>query len=40
MTAVVPAAQADKAVDILRQSGVEAYPIGEIVASDEPIVLC
>ena len=40
MTAVVPAHQADKAIAVLRQSGVEAYPIGEIAVSDEPIVLC
>ena len=40
MTAVVPTHQADKAIAVLRQSGVEAYPIGEIAVSDEPIVLC
>ena len=40
MTAVIPAHQADEAISILRQNGVNAYPIGEIVASDEPIVLC
>ena len=34
MSVVVPAAQADKALEILRDNGVDAYPIGEIVAGD------
>ncbi len=40
MVAIVPAQQADKAAQILRQNGVDAYPIGTVIASDEPITLC
>ena len=37
MSVVVPAAQADKALEILRGSGVDAYVIGEIVSGEEKI---
>ncbi len=40
MTAVVPAAQADEALRILRQSGVEAYALGEVEAGDGGVTLC
>jgi len=37
MSVVVPAAQADKALEILRDNGVDAYVIGEITAGEEKI---
>ena len=37
MSVVVPAVQADKALEILRGSGVDAYVIGEITAGEEKI---
>ena len=37
MSVVVPAAQADRALEILRDSGVDAYVIGEIVSGEEKI---
>ena len=40
MVLVVPAAQADKAVELLRAEGQEAYPIGEIVAGEKGVELC
>ena len=40
MSAVVPAAQADKALSVLRANGEDAYLIGEITAGEERIVLC
>ncbi len=40
MTAVVPAAQADEALRILRQNGVEAYALGEVEAGDGGVTLC
>ena len=40
MSIVVPAAAADKALEILKANGEAAYFIGEIVASEEKIVLC
>ncbi len=39
MSVVVPAAEADRAVAVLRENGVDAYPIGEIVAGDSKIEL-
>ena len=39
MTVVVPAAQADKAIEILKAHGEDAYVIGEIVTGDEKIIL-
>ena len=39
MSIVVPAAEADKALDILRECGEDAYLIGEIVAGEEKIEL-
>ncbi|MDD3212544.1 MAG: phosphoribosylformylglycinamidine cyclo-ligase, partial [Eubacteriales bacterium] len=40
MTAVVPAAQADEAVAILRANGVEAYALGEVQKGDGGVTLC
>ena len=37
MSVVVPAAEAEKAIQILKEQGVDAYPIGEITESDEKI---
>ena len=39
MSIVVPAAEADKAIDILKANGEDAYLIGKIVESDEEIVI-
>ena len=39
MSVVVPAAQADTALNILRENGVDAYVIGGIVAGEEKVVL-
>ena len=40
MTAVVPAAQADEALAVLRANGVEAYALGEIVPGEGGVTLC
>ena len=40
MSVVVPAAQADTALAILRENGEDAYVMGEIVAGEEKVVLC
>ncbi len=40
MSIVVPAAEAEKAIRILKEAGEEAYVIGEIITSDEKVVLC
>ena len=40
MTVTVPAAQADRAIACLSAQGVEAYPIGELVAGEEGVLLC
>ncbi len=40
MSIVVPAESADKALEILRANGEDAYVIGEIVKGDEGIVIC
>ena len=40
MVLVVPAAQADKAVELLGSQGQEAYPMGEIVAGEKGVELC
>ena len=39
MSVVVPAEQADKAIEILKANGEDAYLIGKIVESDEEIVI-
>ncbi len=39
MSVVVPAAEAEKAIAILKANGEDAYVIGEIVAGDEKIIL-
>ncbi len=40
MTAVVPAANAERALSILRANGEDAYILGEIVPGDEKVELC
>ena len=40
MSIVVPAAQADKAIEILKDNGIDAYTIGKIVKSEEKVVIC
>ncbi|MCE5343120.1 MAG: phosphoribosylformylglycinamidine cyclo-ligase [Eubacteriales bacterium] len=40
MTAVVPAAQADTALSVLRASGVDAYVLGEVTPGREGVTLC
>ena len=39
MSIVVPAAEADKALQILRDQGVDAYLIGEIIESEDKITI-
>ena len=39
MSIVVPAEQADTALSILRDNGVDAYVIGDIIAGEEKVVL-
>ncbi len=39
MSVVVPAAEVDKALEILKANGEEAYVIGEIVPGDEGVIL-
>ena len=40
MSVVVPANEADKALEILKAHGEDAYVIGEIVKGDDGVVLC
>ena len=40
MSVVVPAEQVECALEILRANGEDAYVIGEIVESDEGVILC
>ena len=39
MSVVVPAAQADRALEVLRANGEDAYVIGEIVESEDKVIL-
>ncbi len=39
MSVVVPAAEADKALEILKANGEDAYIIGEIIESEEKVIL-
>ncbi|MGN0775397.1 MAG: phosphoribosylformylglycinamidine cyclo-ligase, partial [Candidatus Ventricola sp.] len=39
MSVVVPAAQAETALSILKDNGVDAYVIGDIIAGEEKVVL-
>ena len=39
MSIVVPAAQAEQALEILKANGEDAYKLGEIVESDEKVIL-
>jgi phosphoribosylformylglycinamidine cyclo-ligase len=40
MTITLPASEADKALALLGASGIDAYPIGEVISGDEGITLC
>ena len=40
MSVVVAAEDAEKALNILRDAGEDAYVIGEIIKSDEKVVIC
>ena len=40
MSVVVPAAQAETALKVLKEQGIDAYLLGEIVAGEEKVVLC
>jgi len=39
MSVVVPSEEADRALEILSANGEDAYVIGEIVESDEKVIL-
>ena len=39
MSVVVPATEADKALEILRANGEDAYLIGEIIKGDDGVIL-
>ena len=39
MSVVVPAAEAEKALEILKANGEDAYIIGEIIESEEKVIL-
>ena len=40
MSVVVPAEEVDRAIEILRANGEDAYVIGEIIESEDGVVLC
>ena len=40
MSIVVDKAEADKALEILRANGEDAYIVGEVVKSDEGVIIC
>lgn len=40
MSVIVPASDADRALEILKANGEDAYIIGEIIVSEEKVVLC
>ncbi len=40
MSVVVPADEAEKAVSVLKNNGIDAYVIGEIIESDNKITIC
>ena len=40
MTATVEAKDVNKAISILRDQGVEAYALGEIVKSENGVTIC
>ena len=39
MSVVVPAAQVEESLSILRDNGIDAYVIGEIVKGEEKVIL-
>ena len=40
MTVVVDKADADKAISAIKEAGEEAYVLGELVQSDEGVIIC
>ena len=40
MTAVVDARDAERAIEILQANGEDAYVLGQIIASEQSVVLC
>lgn len=40
MTIALPAGEADRAIAVLADEGIEAYPLGEVVAGGEGVQLC
>ena len=40
MTLTMSQAQADRAIEILNNEGIEAYCIGEVVKGEEGVTLC
>ena len=40
MSIAVAKEDADKAVEILRNNGEDAYIIGEVISSDEGVIIC
>ncbi|MPM88224.1 Phosphoribosylformylglycinamidine cyclo-ligase [bioreactor metagenome] len=40
MTITLPGAQVDRAIALLGEAGVTAYPIGEVVSGGEGVALC
>ena len=39
MSVVVPAAEAETALNVLKDNGIDAYVIGEIVKGEEKVIL-
>ena len=39
MSVVVPAAEADAALAVLKENGIDAYVIGEIIEGEEKVIL-
>jgi phosphoribosylformylglycinamidine cyclo-ligase len=40
MSVVVPANEVEKAIAVLKDNGIDAYVIGEIVESENKITIC
>ena len=40
MTAIVSAADADRALEILKEEGEDAYILGDVVQSEESVEIC
>jgi len=39
MSVVVPAAEVETALDVLKDNGIDAYVIGEIIEGEEKVIL-